>query len=36
MALLLIPLEQHTTLLAVNYMPHLLLLFAFYWIGNRI
>ena len=36
MALALIPMEPNTTFLAMNYMPHPPLSFAFYWTGNRI
>ena len=36
MALALIPMEPNTTFLAMNYMPHPPLPFAFYWTGNRI
>ena len=31
-----ITVETHTTFVAMNYMPHLILPFAFYWTGNHI
>ena len=35
MALELIPVETHIIILAINYVPHLLLTFAIYRTGNR-
>ena len=36
MVLELTPVELRTQIFTMNYMPHLLLPFAFYWTGNRI
>lgn len=36
MVLELITVETHTAFVAMNYMPYLILHFAFYWTGNHI